>query len=155
MLLDEKTQLDGHPYDTWLIPCSPDIYDAEGAFQEYGSIVWHQDCNISVGDLAYIYVTAPIKEIRCKCIIDAANIPADIGNDDGYTLNEEFCSRTHKRYMQLRLLDTYDNPFLGFHMLLANGLHGPIRSQRRAGDELVKYIESVTASFEKKQASPV
>lgn len=66
---------------SWLIPCSPDIYDAEGAFAEYGSIVWHQQCNMAAGDIAYIYVTAPIKAIRCKCLITMTDIPFNIGND--------------------------------------------------------------------------
>lgn len=64
---------------SWLIPCSPDIYDAEAAFQEYGHIVWHQQCNMSPGDIAYIYVTAPEKAILCKCVIEDVDIPFDIG----------------------------------------------------------------------------
>lgn len=128
---------------TWLIPCSPDIYDAEGAFDEYGSIIWHQDCNMSPGDYVYIYVTAPIKEIRCKCRIESVDIPVDIGTDEGYTLDNAFCSRAYRRYMKLSLVKKYDCPFLGFQFLLMNGLLGTIRSQRRASNQLVMYVETI------------
>ena len=135
---------------SWLIPCSPDIYNAEAAFQEYGHVVWHQQCNMMPGDYAYIYVSAPVKEIRCKCLIEAVNIPFDVGEDDGYVLNEAFCSRTYRRYMDLKLLECYDNPLLGYHMLLMNGLNGPICSQRKAPAQLVQYIATATNGWEAK-----
>ena len=128
---------------SWLIPCSPDIYDAESAFQEYGHIIWHQQYKVSVGDIAYIYVTAPVKAIRCKCRVEDVDIPFDIGDDDGYVLDEAFCSRAYRRYMDLALLETYDSPLLGFQMLLMNGLGGTIRSQRRVNPTLEAYLSSV------------
>ena len=127
----------------WLIPCSPDIYDAEGAFSEYGTIVWHQQCNMAVGDIAYIYITAPVKAIRCKCAITMVDIPLDIGDDEGYTINEAFCSRAYRRYMELKLLEIYDNPLLCFDMLLMNGLNGTIRSQRRVPERLESFIKEI------------
>ncbi len=129
---------------SWLIPCSPDIYDAESAFQEYGHVIWHQQCNMMPGDYAFIYVTSPVKEIRCKCLIAETDIPFDIGDDEGYVLDEAFCSKAYRRYMDLQLLEVYDCFLLEYHFLLMNGLSGPIRSQRKAAPELVKYIAEVT-----------
>lgn len=40
----------------WLIPCSPTIYDAESAFSEYGTLIWHQQCRMNVGDVAYRHI---------------------------------------------------------------------------------------------------
>lgn len=128
----------------WLIPCSPAIYAAEAAFQEYGHVVWHQQCNMSPCDIAYIYVSAPVKEIRCKCLIEAVNIPKDIGEDEGYVLDEGFNAKSFRRYMDLKLLECYDNPMLGYNMLLMNGINSSIRGQRKAPPQLVKYITSVT-----------
>ena len=135
---------------SWLIPCSPSIYNAEDAFQEYGHIIWHQQCNMSPGDVAYIYVTAPVKAIRCKCMIEDVDIPFDIGEDDGYVLDESFCAKSYRRYMDLRLIECYENsPVLGFQMLLMNGLTGTIRSQRRASSELEAYLTSIAPQFRK------
>ena len=130
--------------EQWIIPCSPNIYNAEEAFKEYGTIVWHQDCNIQPGDVVYIYVTAPVKELRCKCIAVDVDIPFDIGEDEGYTIDEEFCSRSYRRYMSLKLVELYDNTFLSFKEMLHNGLGGTVRSQRRINPLLQKYIEDVT-----------
>ncbi len=130
-----------HP-SVWLIPCAPDIYDAEGAFAEYGSIIWHQDCRgIRAGDIAYIYATAPRKRIICKCIVTEAGLPFCPQEDDGYEIDEAFCNRSHKRFMEIKQTETYDNPLLGYGFLLQNGLTGAIRSQRRAVPELAEYIE--------------
>lgn len=133
----------------WLIPCSPSIYDAEGAFDEYGSIIWHQQCNMQVGDYAYIYVTAPVKSIRCKCRVEMVDIPWDIGDDDGYVLDENFCSRAYRRYMELRLVERYDCYMLKFDFLIHNGLNGTIRSQRKVPNVLSKYISEVNKNQEK------
>lgn len=130
---------------SWLIPCSPDLYDAEAAFAEFGSLIWHQSCRVTVGNTAYIYVTAPVKELRCKCRVEAVDLPCDRGGEDGYELDEEFCSRTYRRYMDLKLLETYHTPALGYRMLLLNGLSGAIRSQRRATPELEAFIERTAA----------
>ena len=136
---------------SWLIPCSPDIYDAESAFQEYGHVVWHQDCNMAPGDVVYVYVTAPVKAIRCKCRIESVNIPFDVGEDEGYVLDEALCAKSYRRYMDLRLIDCYDSsPMLGFQMLLMNGLTGTIRSQRRTSSELETYLTSITPQLRKK-----
>lgn len=133
---------------SWLIPCSLDIYDAEGAFQDYGHVIWHQQCNMEPGDIAYIYVTSPVKAIRCKCRVESVDIPFDVGDDDGYVLNEAFCSKTYRRYMDLVLVECYaDNPMLSFQMLLMNGLVGTIRSQRRATPRLETYLESITSQL--------
>ena len=130
----------------WLIPCSPSIYDAESAFTEYGSIIWHQQCHMNIGDIAYIYVTSPVKEIRCKCVITAVDIPEDVGDDDGYVIDEAFCSKAYRKYMQLKLVERYQPCYLlGFHFLLQNGLVGSIRSQRRVPSGLSEYIKGITA----------
>ncbi len=94
-------------------------------------------------DIAYIYVSAPIKAIRCKCRIEVTNIPVDVGEDDGYVLDEAFCSKAYRRYMDLKMEKCFDNPMLGYQMLLMNGLSGPIRSQRRVPLQLQKYLENI------------
>ena len=131
---------------SWIIPCSPEIYDAESAFQEYGHVVWHQQCNMAPGDVAYIYVTAPVKAIRCKCLIEKVDIPFDIGDDDGYVLDEAFCAKAYRRYMDLILVENYgNNPMLSYPMLLMNGLNGTIRSQRRVTEKLEEYLAVIAA----------
>ena len=105
---------------------------------------------MSPGDIAYIYVTAPEKAIRCKCVIEDVDIPFDIGEDDGYVLDENFCAKSYRRYMDLRLIECYESsPMLGFQMLLMNGLTGTIRSQRRASSELEAYLKSIAPQFRK------
>lgn len=52
----------------WIISCNPSYYDVNGAFNELECIEWKQSTNIKVGDIVYIYVSSPFKEIKYKCI---------------------------------------------------------------------------------------
>ena len=82
------------------------------------------------------------------CIVDQLYF---IGEDDGYVLDENFCAKSYRRYMDLRLIECYESsPMLGFQMLLMNGLMGTIRSQRRASSELEAYLASITPQLRKK-----
>ena len=56
----EKTQ--------WVIPCNPAYYDVCGVFNKLDKVEWKQSTNVNEGDIVYIYVTSPIKEIRYKCV---------------------------------------------------------------------------------------
>ncbi len=136
----------------WLIPCSPSVYDAEGAFQEYGHVVWHQNCKMQAGDIAYIYISAPIKEICCKCIIEDVDIPLDVGDDDGYVIDEMFSLKSYRRFMDLKMIEIYDNPLLGLSFLKMNGLGSPIQGQRRAPQALVEYIEKAVKEWKPNNA---
>lgn len=136
---------------SWLIPCSPAVYDAEAALREYGTVVWHQQCRMKPGDFAYLYMTAPLKAIRCKCVIGETELPFDCGNDDGYVIDGEFCARTYRRYMELRLVERWDTPLLGYGFLLRNGLGGPVRSQRRMPEALEAYVKAVCSGAEARQ----
>ena len=58
----------------WLISCDPRAYNLDGAFEKLEAIDWKQSTNIEVGDIVYIYVTAPVYEIRYKCIATMVNL---------------------------------------------------------------------------------
>jgi len=46
----------------WLYPANTKIYDVLAAF-ESGRTFWPMNSSVSVGDVVYIYLTAPQKQI--------------------------------------------------------------------------------------------
>lgn len=52
---------------SWIVPSKPSLYDVEHAFSKRKEILWPRKANIQVGDTVYIYLTAPIQEIRFEC----------------------------------------------------------------------------------------
>lgn len=79
-----------------------------------------------------------------KCSIEDVDIPVDVGTDEGYTIDENFCNRAYSRYMRLKLIQLYDSDALSYKLLRMNGLNSSIRSQRKTGEELQNYISYVT-----------
>ena len=114
----------------WVIPCNPRFYDIESAFQNRTWIDWRQSAkNISPGDVVYIYVGTPVQEIKYKCLVKKAWIPA---SDADYT--EEIYNLTSERkpcpqYMRLELLEKLDGITLA--KLVDNGMKGNIQGPRR------------------------
>ncbi|WP_305152041.1 MmcQ/YjbR family DNA-binding protein [uncultured Dubosiella sp.] len=58
---------------SWVIPSKPSVYDVEKAFRESDTIVWHRKANMQKGDLVFIYLSAPIQQIRFACQVVEAD----------------------------------------------------------------------------------
>ena len=92
----EKTQ--------WVIPCNPAYYDICGVFNKLDKVEWKQSTNVNEGDIVYIYVTSPIKEIRYKCIARKVDLDyADTEKDREFILKgvstyDNHCNRRSRIY---------------------------------------------------------
>ncbi len=58
----------------WIIPANPKYYDVINCFNNDDEILWNQKDGISIGDIVYIYVTAPYKQIMYKCLVTSVDI---------------------------------------------------------------------------------
>jgi hypothetical protein len=125
----------------WIIQSSPTKYDAEGAFNEFGSIDWKQVIKADIGDIVFIYVAAPIKAIRFKCRVIKVNMD-EIETDDSKYIIDGTAFENYGRYMRLELIDRFNNQQLSYDEMTKHGLksvQGPIKL---VGD-LDGYVESV------------
>ena len=61
----------------WIVPANPKYYDVQKAFQEQDVILWKQSNHITVGDIVYLYVAAPVSALLYRCQALEVDIPYD------------------------------------------------------------------------------
>ena len=72
----------------WLISANHNKYDHESAFRKWQFIDWKQgNYSYEVGDIIYIYATAPYKTIRYKTIVMEINKTSEEIVDDSVFLD--------------------------------------------------------------------
>ena len=58
----------------WIIPSNKKYFDSEAAFAKLHEINWKQSFKANIGDIVYIYVTAPVKAIKFKCVVTKTDL---------------------------------------------------------------------------------
>ncbi len=114
----------------WILPANPSSFDIESAFNKYKEIDWKQSSKVKVGDIAYMYVGAPVSAILYKCEITATDIPYDY-SDKNITI-------TH--LMKIKQLHKYEKNFCTFKKLNELGINA-VRGPRLANNKFIEFIE--------------
>lgn len=69
---------------TWIVPARPESMEiAIDSFRRIGLTAWYKSYNFEVGDIVYLYVSSPIKEVQYKCRVTDTNyyLPEDSDDD--------------------------------------------------------------------------
>lgn len=128
----------------WLVPCNVKYYDIKGVYNNMPVVDWKQSVTkVEIGDVVYIYVSAPIGGIAYKCVVENINKPFSTLDDTKYQKNPEPYVN-YGRYMELRFIESYDKEELLYGALSQNGLSGRVQCQRCMKEDLIKYVESMT-----------
>lgn len=93
--------------NSWLVPANPRYFDIEAAFTKNDEIIWKQSSDIRVGDIAYMYVGAPISAVLYKCLVTEVGIPYDY-EDKNLKIN---------KVMKIKLIKKYAKDFMPFSKL--------------------------------------
>ena len=125
----------------WMVPGNPEHFDIIGAFTELGKIDWRQTINAQVGDIVYVYVSGPIKEIRFKCRVNETDIEDVEIEDDKFNISGEQ-GGVYDRYMELEAIREYSGSAYGREELLKHGFM-TLRGPMRVPQELQKYLDSL------------
>ena len=125
--------------EQWIIPCNVNFYDVVGVFEKLKCVDWKQSNPlISIGDEVFIYVSKPISAILYKCKVNKANMPEATIDDSAFVLNGEKY-QNYGNYMELELLEKYDNSKFALDVLTEKGLKGRIQGPRRV-KELKEFL---------------
>ena len=108
--------------NSWVIPANPKYFDIISLFKQTDLVTWHQDVNVSVGDLVYIYLTVPYQAIMYQCEVVEADIPSQDSKD-----------------MKLKLIKEYNQKEFPLEKLKQFGLKS-VRSARRIPVKLSKVL---------------
>ena len=120
----------------WILPANPKFFDIVDAFNHFKEIDWKQSSKVKIGDIAYMYVGAPVSAILYKCEITATDIP--------YEYSDQNISITH--VMRIKLLKKYTPKFCNFKKLNQLGIMA-VRGPRLATQDFLDYINTNTAPF--------
>ena len=115
----------------WILPANPRFFDIEDAFNHYKEIDWKQSSKVKVGDIAYMYVGAPVSAVLYKCEITGVDIP--------YEYSDENIRITH--VMRIKLLKKYSYDFCKFKKLNELGIMA-VRGPRLATKEFLDYMNT-------------
>ena len=132
--------------EKWIIICNPLKYEVEAAFNTFKIIEWKQSTNVQVGDLVYIYVGKYVGKIKYLCKVNKVNLSEIINDDTRFTIDGSGFMN-HGRYMQLELINSFDEDLLSYRYLKENGL-GSVRGPSRMDEKIEKYISSVIKRIE-------
>lgn len=100
---------------------------------------------VEVGDIVYLYTTAPIQRIEYRMIVDRINVPFDeIIDDSAYSLlrNPDTVPDKDALYVRLKLIKKVDNPLLHLNFLRGYGLRSCMQSAITVSGDLLDYIET-------------
>lgn len=128
----------------WIIMCNLSYYDIEGAFQKFDIIQWKQSVNIEQGDTIYIYVGKPASAIKYKCRATKVNLTENT-IDDLEFVKDGSVYKNYGRYMELQLLEKYNNELLGNEHLKDNGLKS-VQGPSKVNEQLSQYIRESTSN---------
>jgi predicted DNA-binding protein (MmcQ/YjbR family) len=127
----KKKEIGRHIKKDWIVPANPKYFDLEKAFSENECILWKQSSHVSVGDMVYFYVAAPVSAICYRCQAVEVDIPYLY--DDG---------KVHmNRAMRVKRLKQYAPTLYTLDRLKEYGILA-VRGPRRVPDRLRHEIEN-------------
>ena len=145
----KDNKIESRPPKIWMIPANSKYFDHRACFDELGKIYWKQYNKIQVGDMGYIYYSAPVKRIIFKFLVLASDLPYIPDYDaEGkfYKKVEDFEeAKKHNRFYVIKRLGEHTNGTLTLENMMQHGLkwapQGALNLSDKSYDELRMYIE--------------
>lgn len=104
----------------WIFPCNPETFHIHDAFREQSALDWKQsNYNVEPGDYVFIYVGRPESAIRYLCKVRKANKEYSTIDDVRFWGNPV---GTYGRWMELELVNSYEEPGITLQQLRRGGL---------------------------------
>lgn len=122
----------------WIFPCNTKYFDIIEHFKTKNEVVFKRDGMIRKGDIAYIYLANPFKQIKFKCEVVEPKLTIDCLEEHQYAISSSFYN---KGYVKLKYLSEINSSDLNFNNLKDNGL-GQVQRQSRLDGKLLTYIQS-------------
>ena len=113
---------------------------------------WRQSTNVKVGDIVYIYLSAPSQSIQYKCIVNEVDLNKIEIDDRHYYLDEKL-KTDQGRYMELELIDKYTSSAFYLKQLKNHGFivpQGPMKLKA----SMIKYLQILENLRNTKEMDP-
>ena len=122
----------------WIIPCNTKNFNIIEHFVTNSEVVFKKDGLIKNGDYVYIYLAAPFKRIKYKCVVISTKVSDEELKQHQYAVSPYSMRQS---YMKLKYEYTFETDQLTFDKLKKNGL-GQVQRQSRLDGKLLEFINS-------------
>lgn len=138
---------------TWIVPCNYSFFRLDDYLQEFNEIVWSHRSNFEVGDIIYIYATAPLKRLTYVLEVVRTNISQEESdtnyNDSAYSItSSQSGSGWNNKLTLLRLLNRIplqSQARLTLNDLREHGCTASIQSSIKVKGSLLDYVQTEIA----------
>lgn len=124
--------------EAWVFPCNIKYFNVIDHFAEHDTVIWRRRGVVHEGDVVYIYIGSPIKEIRYKCYVVNERVDKTVLKDNPYAITAS--ATQSSSYIELKLDKEYDEGSFPYSELKENGL-GQVQIPARASRKLRAFLE--------------
>ena len=130
----------------WIRAYNHQQYRVADFIRDHGFIDWGMHNHFEVGDIVFLYATAPESRLTFMMEVTATDLSwHESADDSAYFISQQaydqwLSHREQSRYVRFSLLKELDCKALTFSLLMENGLGGAPRSPRRLMPAVVDYI---------------
>jgi len=119
----------------WIYPANTKYYDVIGALSKENAF-WPMNSKVSVGDVIFIYLAAPYKQICTVCLVTEIHLKeSDIIEETKPFLKKPVTNnKPSKLFMKLRIkksIPLEQNTLTSYNNLKENGLNGMLMGPRK------------------------
>lgn len=133
----------------WLFPANKKFYDVFGAFSKKETY-WPTNTKVEIGDLAFIYLSAPFKQIGFLCKVTEIGLSFEVALPEIQQFFKQPIGRKKKPKSFINLHCTVTVPIvdgspLSYEQLKQNGLTGMLMGPRKLENnpKLLEYVKEV------------
>lgn len=124
--------------ETWVFPCNVKFFNIFDHFKKRNTVVWKRRGSVHTGDVVYIYLGSPYKEIKYKCHVIADDISEEKVQMNSYAIPKKVSGTPH--YIELELDQTFEEGKYPYEVLKENGL-GQVQIPARASRRLKPFLD--------------
>lgn len=127
----------------WIFIANPHHFRMHDFIRDYGFVEYRQKNKVQLGDIVYLYMTAPYKRVEYKMVVERMDISShDAFDDRSYSLiNQPTILLETEKVVRLKLIDRVQTDELCYQKLREHGFNMSMQSNRLLNDVTAEYID--------------
>jgi len=127
----------------WIFIANPHQFRMHDFIRDYGFVEYRQKNKVQLGDIVYLYMTAPYKRVEYKMVVERMDISShDAFDDRSYSLlNQPTILLDTEKVVRLKLIDRVQTDDLRYQKLREHGFNMSMQSNRLLNDVTAEYID--------------
>ena len=127
----------------WIFIANPNPFRMHDFIRDYGFVEYRQKNKVQLGDIVYLYMTAPYKRVEYKMVVERMDISShDAFDDRSYSLiNQPTILLETEKVVRLKLIDRVQTDELCYQKLREHGFNMSMQSNRLLNDVTAEYID--------------